>query len=707
MNLDFKAGADPIPGPDTPVFAPHALAEGYAGPVIRYGDGIWPMAPMNSNPSADAHAIHWNGFPAGLREEFRLIAWKMINGALTASFLRERSVAWRNRTSAPTIYQTVWLWRRLATWMHKQGLNTLFSCDGKVMEEYASWLREEGATRSRVHKVLITLTRLWAFDNLGPHPLGVGRPPWDIHGVDDYLPPATTARGGENLTEELSPETMGPLLIWAIRVVDDYAEDILAAAAERRRLRAAALTNPGTPEALAALHSYIDGRLASDQPLPTHMHSGRRCLNTHYVAGTTGASHNQVHSRLGTASWKQAVSQRPGPCPLHIPVTGTIGGQPWRQAVDFNEALDLLRHLTAACFIVIAYLTGMRPGEVLALKAGCCPDPAPDENGDLPQHMIYGHVYKTARDGDGNHLSAGVLREAPWVAIAPVVHAVRVLERIVPGDALLFDHRSHYLGKGTVQSGDGSLRIATVRGRIEEFVTWANAEAAALGRAHEVIPPDPHGRIGTERFRRTLAWHIARRPGGLVALAIQYGHLRTTVSAGYASRSRDGIHKLLDVETARATIDTITDLQEDLDDGIGISGPAARRAINAAATAPQFQGTVITARTARKILSNPALAVYDNPNTLLMCVYNRDRALCRRDTNNDSPSLDRCVTSCANIARTDHHAEHLRERATTLDRRANRLPGPIRDRLRSNAGKLRELADAHDRTRITLPENAS
>ncbi|WP_411128132.1 hypothetical protein [Streptomyces sp. x-19] len=165
------------------------------------------------------------------------------------------------------------------------------------------------------------------------------------------------------------------------------------------------------------------------------------------------------------------------------------------------------------------------PPVVLGLRSGCRPDPEPDESGELPQHMIYGHVYKTARDEDGNHLSAGVLREAPWVAIAPVVHAVRVLERVVPADALLFDHRAHYWGKGKMQKGNGSLRVSTLVDRVEDFVAWANEEASALGRSHEVIPPDPHGSIGTERFRRSLAWHIARRPGGLVALAIQYDRL--------------------------------------------------------------------------------------------------------------------------------------------------------------------------------------
>jgi hypothetical protein len=318
--------------------------------------------------------------------------------------------------------------------------------------------------------------------------------------------------------------------------------------------------------------------------------------------------------------------------------------------------------------------------------------------------LITSTVYKTARVEDGNHRSDGELRDVPWVAIAPVVNAIRVLERMVPDGHLLFDHHAHDL-RGT-RAGTGSLTIKTLGTRVEDFVAWANEEAAAHGLAHEVIPPDPHGAIGTERFRRSLAWHIARRPGGLVALAIQYGHLRTSVAAGYASRSRDGIHDLLDVETARATIDTVADLNTNLEDGVGISGPAARRAIKAAATATKYIGAIITARQARQILANPQLAVYDNPNTLLMCVYKREKALCHRGIK-DTPSLDRCVSTCANIARTDQHAASLRRRATLLDGRATHVPGPLGDRLRSNAGRLRGLADAHHRARITLQDGTA
>ncbi|WP_326812333.1 hypothetical protein OIE62_07415 [Streptomyces scopuliridis] len=276
---------------------------------------------------------------------------------------------------------------------------------------------------------------------------------------------------------------------------------------------------------------------------------------------------------------------------------------------------------------------------------------------------------------------------------------------MVPDGALLFDGKVHDIGFRT--SRTGSLKLPGLRARIRDFVAWANAEAAALGLPEQIIPPDPHGEVGLGRFRRSLAWHIARRPGGLVALAIQYGHLRTAlVSEGYASRSRDGIHELIDIETAKAVIGTVTDLHDDLEAGGGVSGPAARRAITAAASAPRFAGTVITARTAHRLLANENATIFDNPQALLLCHYRREQALCHRDGIKDTPSLDRCVPGCGNIVRTDHHAAQLRDRADVLDKRAVHTPQPIGDRLRENAARLRTYADNHDRTRLTLQENA-
>ncbi|WP_210435288.1 hypothetical protein [Saccharopolyspora sp. ASAGF58] len=178
------------------------------------------------------------------------------------------------------------------------------------------------------------------------------------------------------------------------------------------------------------------------------------------------------------------------------------------------------------------------------------------------------------------------------------------------------------------------------------------------------------------------------------------------MAGSYAARSRGGIQDLIDIETARAVADTVADLHDDLEAGGGMSGPAAHRAIKAAATAPRFAGTVITATTARRLIANEDAMIYDNPHALLLCHYKRSTALCHRDGVKDTPSLDHCVPGCGNIVRTDQHAIQLRERATAMDTRAARVPGPLGERLRGNADKLRGYADAHDRTRITLTEDA-
>jgi integrase len=505
-----------------------------------------------------------------------------------------------------------------------------------------------------------------------------------------------------------------------MRLVDDLSGDILAGWAERQRLAGAARS--GAPaHGATALRAYLRPMIAGQAPFPTLVTGGKPVVARTYTSGVTGASLKQVDNLVTRQGLSGAAARRPGPCPMNVPVTGQIAGKPWRAALDYGEAPALMRHLGTAAFIVCAYLTGMRPGEILGLRTGCSPDPVPGPDGQPGRHLIRGREYKTATDENGNHQSGGAEREAPWVAITPVVNAIRVLERMVPEGCLLFDHNAHDLPFS--RAGTGSLKVSALRDRMEDFAAWANHEAARHGLPGEVIPADPHGSINLMRFRRSLAWHIARRPGGLVALAIQYGHMRTAfdwASEGYGSRSRNGIHDLIDLETARAVADTVTALHDDLANGGGISGPAARRAIRAAAAAPRFDGTPITLASARRLLANEDAMIYDNPHALVLCHYKRDKALCHRGEVKDAPSLDHCAPSldhcapsldhcvpgCGNIARTDQQAAQLRDRALALETQAAHVPQPVGDRLRATAARLRDQAGKHDRTRITTGKDA-
>lgn len=690
-----------IPGPDTPAIDPALVVASYVGAVAHYGDRVWPLAPLVDNPSAARESILWNKFPQVMREEFRYIAWHMVNRALPDTFRIGKAPSWRTRQGASALYRTVLNWRAFARWLGKRGISTLVDCTEEVFHDYGlSLARAPKANRSTVGHQLVALTRLWAFDDGTALPRGIAEPPWVSKGRDDYLP-AATAVTGENSTEPLAPATMGPLLIWAMRVIDDFADDILAAWAENRRITAQAGQAVATRETLAAIKRYLRGLAEHGRPVPAYRLPGGPQFARTYISSLTGAPTKQIDNVLRGKKLRvlrQYLVSNPGSCPMSVPVAGRVEGEPWTQVLDFTEAASLMRHLGTAAFIVMSYLTGMRPQEVLGLRTGCCPDP------DAGQHLINGHIYKTATDEHGNHRSEGELRDVPWVAITPVVNAIRVLERIVDDGALLFDGTSHdFINR---RKFTGSVTFSAWRERIEDFAAWASGLATKLGRPHETVPADPNGAIGTERFRRTLAWHIARRPGGLVALAIQYGHLRTAISGGYASRSRDGVHDLLDIETARATADTLATLHDDLAEGVGISGPAARRAIHAASHAPTYAGTIVSARAARDLLENPSLSVHDNPKAYLMCVYNREKALCHRLAGQQkAPSLDRCQPTCANITRTDHHAAQLMALADVLEKQAGALtPAPMGKRLQARADSLRTLAENHHDGRLTLAE---
>jgi hypothetical protein len=346
--------------------------------------------------------------PAGLREELRLVAWTMINGQLRPSFLADRGTAMRSRLSATAMNVTVLEWFKLARWLAERGIETLADCDEGIWELFGKHVLARGyASRDIVRSVLAALTRLWAFDQLSECPVGVRRPPWDSKGIDDYLP-AERATGGENATEPLSEQTLGPLLIWAMRVVDDFADDILAAWMQWRNIKAQARMNKSTPRGAAAVRTYFDRLIGEDLPVPTTITASRTGVAITYVAALTGASPRQVQQQRERLGLTQFAVSRPGPCPLDITVTGRVAGKPWRDRLDFNETPSLVRHLGTAAFVVCAYLTGMRIGEILGLRSGCCSDPVPDASGSVGRHLIRSHEYKTATDEDGNHHSAGV-----------------------------------------------------------------------------------------------------------------------------------------------------------------------------------------------------------------------------------------------------------------------------------------------------------
>ncbi|MFF4305500.1 integrase [Streptomyces sp. NPDC001601] len=695
----------PLPGRDSPVVLPQWINPSNTHPNARYSEPVWPLAPLIDSPGTKLIKIHWKNCPETLLGQVRLATWTMINGRLRPTYLQDRGARARARTSASDMHSTCYEWMRLARWLHNRRITSLNDCTENVWRAYISE-RFTGVSRTLAEQICMRLSDLWAFDQLSAHPAGITRPPWESEGVDDFLPAADGSAQGENSAEPLDPRVLGPLLVWAIRFIDDFADDILAAWAERQRLMAVAAANRANQEGWATLTEFLLPRARSGDGPPTVRMHGRRRLARAYISALTGASLGQVDRFTKQHHISVLADEHPGACPLRIPVTGRIGERPWREHMDFDEAAELMRHLGTAAAITCSYLTGMRPQEVQGLRSGCCPAPAPAADGAPGRHLIRSRHYKNVTGDDGNHISAGEEREVPWVAITPVVHAIRVLERMVPPGALLLSADHHDFLRQ--RNHHGALKSSALNQRIEDFVAWANREAQAQGMPEQAIPEDPHGAIGLGRFRRSLAWHIARRPGGLIALAIQYGHMRTVLdartSSGYGSRSRRGIHSVLDVETALAAADTAAHLRDRVAAGEKVSGPAARRAVTAAATTPRFEGRIVTTNFAKKaatFLARDGIVLYDNPDAFLICAFKHDNALCEPEPGATAPRQYACQSGCGNAVRTDTHARQLRQWADEIDQLATASPEKIAKRLRRNANNLRATADAHDTTAQT------
>lgn len=65
--------------------------------------------------------------------------------------------------------------------------------------------------------------------------------------------------------------------------------------------------------------------------------------------------------------------------------------------------------------------------------------------------------------------------------------------------------------------------------------------------------------------------------------------------------------------------------------------------------------------------------------------------------------------TCANIARSDRHADELLQHARALEKQtaSEAVPGPLADRLAQRAGRLRDVADRHKHDRIHFQEPTS
>ena len=674
--------------------------------VSRFGDQRWNYTVLSRRRTEGSKTVNWAAFPETLRESFRRAGWALVNLPTPAALLHRAATA-RVEWPAPGTMAQVFLgWRRFAGWLADHSVTSLNEVDHDLLADYAAHVGRRSCSSAVAQDDLNAVTLLWGFAPHLPTMDRIPMPPWENEGVKHYL--ATDTTPNENTTPAIHPAVMSPLLIWSLRFLD-FADDIIAAWHEHQRILTRIQEHPN-PDATAALRAFLDTWIAEHGELPGGIARGRVGVAAQYLAGLFETSERHVkHEARKYRSNNVPVGLD---APLATPVNGVIHGRQWMPHIHFHETSLLMTRLATAAMIVILYLSGVRPGEALELQVGCCPDPIDDGTGSI-RYQLHGLFFKGARNRDGTPARGGVPREVPWTVVPPVADAVRVLERIVDGPMLFPTNPPWLTGICDRRRTGDAMTTSAANTRIASFIVWVNDYTARHGLDAERIPHDPDGDVVVMRFRRTIAWHIGRLPGGRIALALQYGHLRTSVvGEGYSGRARQGLRRVLDIETARAMADYLDTVADNLQNGQGVSGPAADRMIQAARNARnRFEGKFLTPRQAEALLDEPEFHVYDNPNAFLTCNHDPTKALChpertRRNNRTLPPAIDRCDPACANIGRTDTHIAHLRREITELaEHVASPLtPVPLKERLKQRITALQRIADRHEHTKTTTEE---
>ncbi|WP_230100326.1 hypothetical protein [Microbacterium sp. Bi98] len=560
--------------------------------------------------------------------------------------------------------------------------------DADHLEDLRVWVEQSGWTAKTQVDLLRMARSAW---HLAPFLADENRWP-----EPRWLRKKTARRVEENQTARIRQEVMSPLITWACAFVEDFAEDIFSA--REHYLQRTESTRPfeqtSLEDCLRILDQYeghcLPGRDAYNAP-------GTKQASWHVFEYHHGVSRSRMAQALSRHRdrHKFGFSRELDLARLDFRPSAVFYGAPWMDGFHVldlvpgnargtrNQFNPLLSHLFTACIIVVTYLTGARPREVLSLEFGAGVPPIQRADGGS-LHLISGHTSKgITLDDDGNAVPP---RPVKWATVPSGWRAIQVAERIRrlfgESDGLLFTTSGSRHGPSLITSW------------IDSFIAFVN-ERIVADRDHLQgfrIPADPDGDITLRRFRRTLSWFLANQPGGDITLAIQYQHLRTAMGSGYAGTQRGHLNDLLLEDDWAHRRETIEQLGTMLHTGEGIYGLSADRAVRAVSKLPP----VTTPAEERRLRRDPELVLYDNPGAIAICAFKAETAKCVNEDPKPAPrrpNLPGCQELCPNLARTGSHLLQITDQAEGFRAAAAISPLPIAQSLSAHAEELELLVE--------------
>lgn len=697
-NLALASPADvpQWPAGDTVILRNRAVRSGTPGARLsRFADPVWILQPAHPDAHHSVNSLHWSRFPEHMVLAFKTFTLAVLDHPYPPVLAIERRSP---RMAIDTVSLIVRDLRVFAQWMSDQGIPALPEVTPSALDAYRAHVLALAIPAPRKAKLLNVVRIVWGFRDLLPAQCQLPQAaPWD--GASGHSLAKVTVRGGGSKTPRVAATTMDALLAWSLRMLEDFGPDIAGAWEEYRQLNDGTHPSQRRFDGLAParrLDRFLADARRDGTALPGQRGAdGRWQVNPSHLSRLLGVRSKLPVGQVRRAADRSGLPIAPG---SFIGTTrGRLDGRPWRDhPIAVEEIQDLVRYLTAACFVIVSYLSGLRPGEALNLRRGCRgTDP---ETGQLLLAGRCGKGVGRQPPADGED---PLVR--PWVVVAPVHAAIAMLEWLTPHSFIFPASQVRAQGR---RSASEHARVSRYMTRdLEQFTSWVNTTFAGPGGARP-IPPDPAGHIHARRFRRTLAYFIVRRPRGLIAAALQYGHVSTRVTLNYSGIADTTWMEDLAVERLELVLEQADRDWTLLQDGEHVSGPSAQQYRDRVARLRRFEGRVVSqARNIERLLARTDSSIHHGE--AMTCVYTTETAACRKARIDqglpaaDAPDESECRTTCQNLAWTDRDISQLRDRLAVLEASAADplAPRPLRDRAAAQASQVRDIIARHQATR--------
>jgi AraC-like DNA-binding protein len=657
----------------------------------RLRDDVWPLRAAVFQQHASSWILNFLAIPEFYREVTKEIAYAMLSGTLPAG---------ESRRAISTIRSTFSEFKRLFTWLHDRAMTagqrppTLTDLTAADLMDYRRHTDRVVPHHERRRFARSTVRYFWRYRTV----LASDRLTFDPAHLDFWGEPHPQ-RSHENTTDRIPEGVLGPLLGWSLRFINDFAPDILAVnqhwLARREHPRPDKLPSH---EANTALRQLLDDHLAHQRPLPGY----RGRVNMLVLAEHLGCHRRLLYKRKDEIDEVAAVVGIASSSYFPLPVTGQLDGRSWIDGIATDHRhphslATLARMLQAAAYVVIAFLSGMRDSEVKHLQPQCLE--IERDTGRSPfRWKLTSLAFKGERDPQGV--------KATWVVGQPVAQAIDILQQLQPpGTSMLFAQLQHGPGSGPASRSASTVILSrTTNIQLNEFARWINNYCHQRNR-QDLIPlvnGQPF-RLTTRQFRRSLAWFIARQPGGAIAGAIQYRHLSVQMFEGYAGTSESGFRAEVESEQALARGEHLLAMI-DVHEHHCLAGPAANEAatrLERFGEQAHYQGMVITDRhRLLRLMRRDDPAIY--PGRYATCVHKHETALCQQHRDSQGkprPNLGDCQPlACRNVALSTANLDALHEEITNLDQRLSTpppLPPLLHRQLQRRRDDIAAFIDRH------------